>query len=362
VFRETPRRAVTTSRSESELETGDVMPVLQLGRYPTPVVLAATLSRPGSDLWIKRDDLTHPVYGGNKVRKLEYLLAGALTRGATRLVTVGAAGSHHVLATTYFGKRAGLEVEAVLVPQPSTDHVLEVLRADVGLGLTAFPVNSWSAVPFAFARRVAAGAWPITVGGSSVSGSMGYVQAARELAAQVREGQLPEPDVCVVALGSGGTAAGLAAGFAAEGLKTRVVGACVSAPPWALRLISLSLARACTRLATSTSGSGNSRAAMRERLAIDTRFLGAGYGFDVPAGAEAAAAASEAGLVLDRTYTAKAFASALWHVRARQAKHVLYWHTLSSAPMGPLLEGAPALAALDPALRRLALPPAGGLR
>ncbi len=358
VFRETPRRTVTTSRSESELETGDVMPVLQLGRYPTPVALAATLSRPGSDLWIKRDDLTHPVYGGNKVRKLEYLLAGALARGATRLVTIGAAGSHHVLATTYFGGRAGLGVEAILVPQPSTDHVLEVLRADVGLGLRAFPVNSWSAVPLAFARRVASGAWPITVGGSSVSGSMGYVQAARELAAQVREGQLPEPDVCVVALGSGGTAAGLAAGFAAEGLKTRVVGACVSGPPWALRLISLSLARACARLARVGGGS----VTMRKRLAIDTRFLGAGYGFDVPAGAEAAAAASEAGLVLDRTYTAKAFASALWHVRARQARHVLYWHTLSSAPMGPLLEGAPALAALDPALRRLALPAAGALR
>jgi D-cysteine desulfhydrase len=365
VFRETPRRNVTTSRGETDLDTSDVLPVLQLGRYPTPVALAPTLSRPGSDLWIKRDDLTHPVYGGNKVRKLEYLLAGALARGATRLVTVGAAGSHHVLATTYFGGRAGLGVEAVLVPQPSTDHVLEVLRAEVGLGLTAFPVNSWSAVPLAFARRIAAGAWPITVGGSSVSGSMGYVQAARELAAQVRAGELPEPDVCVVALGSGGTAAGLAAGFAAEGLRTRVVGACVSGPPWALRLVSLSLARACARLARSTgggSGGGGGNTTLRERLAMDTRFLGAGYGYDVPAGAEAAAAASEAGLVLDRTYTAKAFASALWHVRARQAKHVLYWHTLSSAPMGPLLEGAPALAALDPALRRLALPPAGALR
>lgn len=332
-------------------------PPLQLGRYPTPVALVTALSRPTSALWVKRDDLTHEGYGGNKVRKLEYLLAEALARGAARVVTVGAAGSHHVLATTYFGRRAGLEVEAVLVPQPATDHVLEVLRADVGQGLRAFPVKSWSGVPFAFGKRVARGAWPITVGGSSVSGSMGYVRAASELAAQVRGGVLPEPEVCVVALGSGGTAAGLAAGFAAEGMKTRVVGVCVSSPPWALRLMSLSLARACARRIRRSGG----RASMRVRLTMDVRFLGAGYGHEAPAGVEATADALQGGLALDPTYTAKAFASALWHVRAGQARNVLYWHTLSSAPMGPLLEGAPALGAIDPALRRLAVAPAGAL-
>jgi 1-aminocyclopropane-1-carboxylate deaminase/D-cysteine desulfhydrase-like pyridoxal-dependent ACC family enzyme len=331
---------------------------LQLGRFPTPVVAVPALSRPGSDLWIKRDDKTHPVYGGNKVRKLEYLLAEALRRGVKRVVTVGAAGSHHVLATTYFGKGCGLEVEAVLVPQPSTPHVIDVLRADVQLGLEAFPVNSWSAAALTFGRRVASGAWPITVGGSNVSGSMGYVRAARELAAQVRGGELPEPDVCVVALGSGGTAAGLAAGFAAEGLRTRVVGACVSTPPWALRIVSRSLARACARRANVGAGAG----AVRDRLSIDMRFLGEGYGYETSAGNEATALARDlAGVTLDPTYTAKAFAAALWHVRARQARNVLYWHTLSSAPMAPLLEHAPALEALDPALRRLAVMAPGAL-
>lgn len=324
---------------------------LQLGRYPTPVFHSQELSAPGSALWIKRDDLTHGVYGGNKVRKLEHLLADALAEGADRLVTLGAIGSHHVLATTYFGTRAGLRVEAVLVPQPSTEHVFEVLRASVGLGLRAFPVRSWAAVPFVFAGRVASGARPVTVGGSNVSGSMGYVQAARELAAQIRAGELPEPDVCVVALGSGGTAAGLAAGFEAEGLKTRVVGVCVSTPPWAVRLVSLALARACARKV----GAPLTPSSLRARLGIDTRFLGAGYGHAHPAGDEATAIARDAaGLALDPTYTAKTFASALWHVRARQAKNVLYWHTLSSAPMAALLEGAPSVEALDPALLRLA--------
>jgi 1-aminocyclopropane-1-carboxylate deaminase/D-cysteine desulfhydrase-like pyridoxal-dependent ACC family enzyme len=184
---------------------------------------------------------------------------------------------------------------------------------------------------------------------------MAYVRAARELAEQVRAGELPEPDVCVVALGSGGTAAGLAAGFAAEGLKTRVVGACVSTPPWALRLLSSSLARACARRA------GVSAVEMLGRLKIDRRFLGDGYGCATSAGDDATAIAQSAGLALDPTYTAKAFACALWHVRARQARNVLYWHTLSSAPMAPLLDGAPAVSALDPALRRLVTQPAGAL-
>ncbi len=280
------------------------------------------------------------------------MLAAALAAGAERIVTVGAAGSHHVLATTYFGGRVGLGVEAVLVPQPATKHVVDVLRADVALGCRTFPVASWAAVPVAIARRVAAGAWPVTVGGSSVAGSMGYVQAARELAAQIRAGELPEPDVCVVALGSGGTAAGLAAGFEAEGMRTRVVGVCVAKPPWALRLISLFLARACARRADV----GRRRAtfaSMRSRLPIDKRFLGRGYGESTTEGDEATRVASTAtGLTLDSTYTAKAFASALSHARSGTEK-VLYWHTLSSAPMEPLLAGGPTAESLGPPLRAL---------
>jgi 1-aminocyclopropane-1-carboxylate deaminase/D-cysteine desulfhydrase-like pyridoxal-dependent ACC family enzyme len=309
----------------------------------------STLSAAGSELWVKRDDLTHDVYGGNKVRKLEHLLADARAHGARRIVTVGAAGSHHVLATAYFGKREGFEVEAVLVPQPRTEHVLEVLRADVALGLHAFPVDSWAAAPFALVRRVASGARLITVGGSSVVGSMGYVAAARELAAQVRAGAVPEPDVCIVALGSGGTAGGLAAGFEAEGLKTQVVGVCVSEPPWVLRLASLYLARTCAR----RSGVRATFGSLRVRLKMDTRFLGGGYGHRTPEGDDATRVARGVGLTLDPTYTAKTFASALWHVRARRAGVVLYWHTLSSAPMAPLLERAPAEESLDVRLRRL---------
>ncbi len=255
-----------------------------------------------------------------------------------------------MLATTYFGTRAGFEVEAVLVPQPRTEHVIEVLRADLGLGLRPFPVGSWAAVPWAVLARVAAGATLVPLGGSNALGTTGYVDAGLELAAQVRQGAMPEPDVCVVALGSGGTAAGLAVGFAAAGLRTRVVGVCVSAPLWALRASAGHLVRACARRARVAPLAG-------VRLESDARFLGAGYGSRTQAGDEAADLAQRHGnLTLDPTYTAKAFACALWFVRARRAATVLYWHTLSSAPMAPLLVGAPGDEQIPPRPISLAVP------
>jgi len=309
-----------------ERRAGGAFNPLPLGHYPTPVQHLPTLSCPGSEIWAKRDDLTNPTYGGNKVRKLEWLLADVQRRAQTRIVTVGAVGSHHVLATTYFGRRLGLEVEAILVPQPRTAHADEVLRAGLALGLQAYSVRSWAAVVPALVWRVSCGARYLPLGGSSAVGAQGYVNAARELASQVRRGELPEPDVCVVALGSGGTAAGLAAGFEIEGLRTRVVGVCVSEPAWALRAASHWLARTCARHL----GIRGVRAASA-RLVADSRFLGAGYGHETADGHAAAALARDVDLMLDPTYTAKAFACALWYVRARRAARILYWHTLSRA-------------------------------
>lgn len=321
-------------------------PRVAIGRFPTPVEEASPLSVPGHELWIKRDDRSNADYGGNKVRKLERVLGELKARGVTRIVTVGAAGSHHVLATTLFGGRAGVAVEAVLVPQPASPHVVDVLRASIALGLRAIPVHARAMIPLAVAARVARGASFVPIGGSSTGGAMGYFDAAREIAAQVRAGEMPEPDVCVVALGSGGTAAGLAAGFEAEGMRTRVAGVCVSQPAGLVTFATRRLARACARRARLTASEAE------RRLAFDHRFLGDGYGWATPEGDAATRDARDVDLTLDATYTAKAFAAALWHVRARRSRRVLYVHTLSSASMAPLLEGTD-LASLPAAVRSL---------
>ena len=98
----------------------------------TPVQFAEHVSRTlGHDVFVKRDDRTNARYGGNKVRKLVRFLADARTRGATDIVTLGAVGSHHVLATTIHGSAQGFAVHAVVVPQPRTAHVEQTVRADL---------------------------------------------------------------------------------------------------------------------------------------------------------------------------------------------------------------------------------------
>src|SRR5438552_1916814 len=93
--------------------------VTTLGTYPTRVVrlhVDGYALPEGVSLWCKRDNETSPLYGGNKVRKLEHVLEEARHRGVGRIVTIGAVGSHHVLATTLYGRRAGFEVEGILTP------------------------------------------------------------------------------------------------------------------------------------------------------------------------------------------------------------------------------------------------------
>jgi 1-aminocyclopropane-1-carboxylate deaminase/D-cysteine desulfhydrase-like pyridoxal-dependent ACC family enzyme len=327
---------------------------LSFGTYPTPVQELTQASRGRCALWVKRDDLTGVLYGGNKVRKLEYLVADARARGATRLVTIGAVGSHHVLATTLYGRREGFAVEAALVPQPRTEHVVEVVRAGIGAGLVPMAAGGYAGVVLRVVPRIVErDAYFVMVGGSSVVGSLGYVDAARELAAQIRAGEVPEPDVIVVALGSGGTVAGIAAGLEPEGIRSLVVGVVVAEPTWFVALRARRLARACLR----ATGTRAPRGWLDRRLAIDRRWLGAGYGHPTDAGARATEDARRAGLELDPTYTAKTFAAALERVESLRdsptPKTVLYWHTLSSAPIAPLLVGAPAATELDPAVARL---------
>ena len=302
----------------------------------TPVERLAALSTLSTNLWVKRDDLTHPLYGGNKVRKLSHILREAKTRGFQKIITIGAAGSHHVLATTLFGEMCGIKVEAAMVPQPTNAHVEENLRAGIGHGLKPFVARSYAAVPFVVMSRLGEKTMYVPVGGSSVLGAMGYVDASLELAQQIRAGEMPEPDIVIVTLGSGGTVAGIAAGLAHAGIASKVIGVVVAEPPWAIEMTAHRLTRKCARQI----GVAPEKRPDRD-LVIDTRYLGKGYGHPTPEAELATKRAAEVGLTLDPTYTSKTFAAALDLVQENAAKTILYWHTLSSAPMEPLLEGAP---------------------
>ncbi|MEP7050770.1 MAG: pyridoxal-phosphate dependent enzyme [Pseudomonadota bacterium] len=320
--------------------------MLSFGTYPTAVQLLEELSTPRSALWVKRDDLTNAAYGGNKVRKLGRLLADARARGKQRVVTIGPIGSHHVLATGIFAKALGMQAEAILIGQPRTAHVLEMVRADLAQGIRLFPARSYAEAGLLLASRIARGAYYIPVGGSNRLGALGFVDAAAELAAQVQARELPEPDVLVAALGSGGTVAGLAAGLAQTGLRTRVLGVTVADPAWVVERRARALVKQLSSRAV--------RRDAQQRLEFDRSYLGRGYGHTSALGEQAAAQAARAGLTLDATYTGKTFAAALARVAAGRERTILYWHTLSSAALEPLLHGAPDAASLSEALLQLA--------
>jgi 1-aminocyclopropane-1-carboxylate deaminase/D-cysteine desulfhydrase-like pyridoxal-dependent ACC family enzyme len=319
-----------------------------LGALPTPVERLPALG-----VWVKRDDLSGALYGGNKVRKLEFLLADAAGRGARRIVTLSAFGSHHLLATALYGKQAGLEVCGLVCPQPSTEHARDTLLLSAGAGACLHPVCNLAAVPVALAvaaRRHGDGVRVfIPPGGSSPLGALGYVAAAFELAEQVQAGALPRPDAIYLPLGSGGTTAGLAVGMR----LTKLEGVRLLAVRAYDRLLANThhlawLANRTAALIRAAGGPDAGRFRARDFDLIDDQF-GSGYGRATPAAQAAHAVAAHWGLRVETTYTAKALAAVL--ARPRRRGQVVFWNTYSSVP----LEGRPraAIAALPAGLRRM---------
>lgn len=305
---------------------------------PTPVRECRALHATNGRLWFKHDGVTHPVYGGNKIRKLLFVLDEVERVGARRILTFGTTGSHHVLATALLARARGIETAAVLTPQPLTPHVEEMSRAIAAQGVRVHRASSALTAPFVFLSAQEPGDYVLPPGASTPLGARGYAEAVLELARQVREKLVAEPDVIVVPLGSGGTAAGLVAGLLHYDLKSRVLAVAVSRAPLARARV-LGLARRTLE----AMGSLASAEELPARLVVDRTQLGAGYGHAPQEFSDLSELAqSELGLVLDETYTAKAFAAALGLTRSTLPRErpldVLYWHTLSAAPLAPLLE------------------------
>lgn len=294
----------------------ETLPHLPLGDGPTPVRLLTGLAGGPAPVWLK-DDGAHGTggWGGNKVRKLEWLLPEVRRGGRNTILTVGGLGTNWGLATALYGREHGLRTVLALVDQPVDDHVraqLERLKASgAKLYFTRTKARTIAALPWLVARHSSFGRPPCVLGagGSSPVGALGYVEAALELAAQVKAGELPEPSHIVTAVGSGGTAAGLLLGVRLAGLRTRVVGVVVNDT---LRLDSttlIGLARRTAKLLEKR-GAGPVPALDETRLLLVRGWLGEGYGHPVPAAERVRERAAEReGLSLEPVYTAKAAAA-----------------------------------------------------
>ncbi|MFI6602996.1 1-aminocyclopropane-1-carboxylate deaminase/D-cysteine desulfhydrase [Nonomuraea sp. NPDC050536] len=324
-------------------ELRETLPHVALGTRPTPVRPLPGLSDGRARLWLKDESaFGDGGWGGNKVRKLEWLIPDARRRGRRTILTFGGLGTNWGLAAALYAREHGLSTALALIDQPVDDHVraqLERLeRAGATLHFTRTKARTIAAAPLLLARHSRAGMPPylLPAGGSSPVGTLGYVEAAFELAAQVTAGTLPEPSHIVTAVGSGGTTAGLLLGLKLAGLSTRVVGVVVNDK---LRLDAATL----VRLARRTERLLRRRGARLPQLRLDTGdlvivrdWLGPGYGHATPAGEHARASAAEhAGLTLEPVYTAKAMAALLAMDAAGRFGDgpVVYLHTNGPRPV-----------------------------
>jgi D-cysteine desulfhydrase len=263
--------------------------------------LGAALGLDAGRLWVKRDDLNGVGGGGNKVRKLEFLIGDALAQGCDTLVTGGGRQSNHCRITAAAANRLGLACTIVLTsPRPSvpTGNVLldEVLRPDIVWAGERDYYGAEAAIEEACDRLAAAGRRPyrMPVGGASTIGALGYVACGLELAAQLGADEVA---LVVTADGSGGTHAGLVAGLGDHG---RVLGVDVGTRPDLEERVPEKAAEVAA-LAGLPAPVGT--------VQVDHERFGAGYGAPTDGCREALhLAARLEGLLLDPVYTGKAMA------------------------------------------------------
>ncbi len=320
------------------------LPWLSLVAAPTPVQPLKTLSKQfGREIWIKRDDITSPIYGGNKPRKLEFILGQACSQGRKQLITIGGLGTNHGLATAVFGRKLGFQVTLGLFKQPITTHVQNnLLLFHAHEAKMVYTGSILKAVLWYYVKKriTCPGAYFIAPGGSNFLGILGYVDAGLELALQIERKELPLPKVIFVATGSGGTMAGLVLGLRLAGLSTKIIG--VQVAPKAIANVKTVLRQAdrALRILQRLDQNVPQKHLALEDLSIDHRHYGRGYGYPTDNGHKALKIMADTeGIILDPTYTGKAFGALLNYLRTvSDAGPTLFWNTFNSVQFSPVAD------------------------
>ena len=303
-----------------------MIPRIRIAHLPTPVESLPRLSAylGGPRLWVKRDDLTGIAFGGNKVRKLELVLAEAQANGARALLTVGAAQSNHCRQTAALAAHFGMDCILVLSGDPSqapSGNLLvdELLGAEI---VWADRKDRSTVLQQTFDLAWESGRRPylIPLGASNPLGTLGYMFAFDELLTQQ-----VNPDWIVVASSSGGTQAGLVLGARRAGWKGRILGISIDEKESQLQEI-------VSHLATEASDLAGQRVNFNPSdILVNDDYLGGGYGVMGDPEKEAIQAfARQEGLLLDPVYTGRAAAGMIDLTRRgffKARDTVLFWHT-----------------------------------
>jgi D-cysteine desulfhydrase family pyridoxal phosphate-dependent enzyme len=302
-------------------------PRIPLAHLPTPLESLPRLSEVlgGPRIFIKRDDLTGLAGGGNKTRKLEFLVAEALGAGADTLVTLGAAQSNHCRQTAAAAARCGLRCILVLRgdPQPENSGNLLLDRL-LGAELRwAGPRSREEVMDEVVEQERVAGRKPYAVplGGSTPLGALAYAKAMEEMVSQAPDSF----DRVVFASSSGGTHAGLMVGAATSGFEGQVLGISIDEPLASLQEMVAEIATGTARLLNM------SRTFAPGDVQADAGYLGAGYGIVGEPEREALRLlARTEGILLDPVYTARAAAGMIDLIRRGDiaaGERVVFWHT-----------------------------------
>ena len=304
---------------------------------PTPVSQhAIDFSSGKHNVAVKHDEQTSPIYGGNKIRKLEYIFQRAQDRGAKRVATFGAVGSNHALATAIHAKEFGLECTCFLAHQPHTPTIAATLDKHLELGTEVVRwgggINHLELYRHYLQNRKT---WVVPLGGSCWLGAVGFVNAGLELAAQIEANELATPDRIYIANGTMGTVAGLVLGLAFANLTTEIHAVRVASNQFCAPDVLERLIRKTATLMNQMDTSVPADAVDRVNVVWRDEFFAGGYAAVDDATTSAVDFAKEnLDLTLDTTYTGKAMAALLHDLEETNADHFsLFWNTYNSKPL-----------------------------
>lgn len=311
-------------------------PRVRLFPAPTPLERLDNLTKAlgGPEIWIKRDDCTVVATGGNKVRKLEWLIGEAKAQGATHVVTQGAVQSNHVRQTAAVARKFGMTCTALLEHRIDTNDrdylgsgnvLLDKLFGcaieyrQAGLDMNAEAENKGAEL-----RAAGEAVYVIPGGGSNKVGALGYVSCAQELTQQADAMGL-KLDLVVTASGSAGTHAGLVVGLEGMNAGIPVLGICVRQPRERQEEMVHKLALATAEYVGVGSG------IRREAIVCNSDYVGGGYGIPTEGMGEAVRMlAREEGILLDPVYSGKAMAGMIDLIRKGEigrGQTVVFLHT-----------------------------------
>ncbi len=334
----------------------ETLPYITLGTFPTPILkadkfgifLKEAFSIDAKNLYVKQDNFSgkknvndSQLFGGNKVRKLEFILADALLCEAETIVTVGDAGSNHALATAIYSKLVGLDCIIMLAPQLNTSYLQRNLLMDLYYSPTIKAYFSEAQrtvdevkVSREFILEGKQSPYYIPMGGSNEVGAVGFVNAAFELKEQIDQKIIPEPDYIYVTLGSAGTAAGLILGCKAAGLKTKIIAVRISGTPEIKATILKNLIKSTNKYLNMFDKNFPIFDIKEEDYSISNEFSGSKYAETTKEGAlSIRLLRAFEKIQLDGTYTGKTFAALLSDLITKpelQNKNILFWNTYCS--------------------------------